>query len=866
VKHLLKKNIPFIILLAAILLCIITRDSSFSIPIVSEPDSRISFSTQQTVLEQTWQPPVKNLTGIRIPYTSTSDLSGNMTCAIYTDDLSKMLAKVELPCVFRAGEEGVLELSFPKIKVIPGQRYRIQLGYEDVSAEGALLVASGSQYGGCTIDGADCGGAAAFTLLSVKPSRPFLLLAVFGPFAAFSLLFMVIWGRKWEECIGLSMFGIIALLYVAGLFEKLLAGMVLVYVLAGLALLISIWLYHKKKLSAGSIYSPALIVYGVLCALIVLNCKGAWFARWDEYSHWGLAVKDMFYYDSFAKHVNTTVMIPRYVPFATLTEYFFVFANGAFSEELVYIAYQTALLNALIMICGVGRKRRSCLVPAVAVMLFIPIIFFGDVYNCIYVDPMLAVFAAYVLICYYTEALKGFNLLRILGGLFALTMTKDMGMVIAGLLAAVMVADRLYQSLRRKKKAVRDLLCPCACALFVIGVYMSWQIYMSIPARAPEAMRDTVVSEGMETDSESILAGIYEETVSAEAGFVGGLEAVAEESPQDIDFQSTADASGITLDGILGLLKHDDGGYRYQAIKNYLITMFDEETFRFGNIGVSYIDMYILILLLLGWSWRFRFWGDWADKMISFGVFTFLAGICYSLVLELLYLFAFPMGEALLLVSHGRYLGSFLGGVVMALAYLFLLRAAESGQENRRMKFVVVTGLTAGIMICAPVRDLLMKNMDTEIQEEHIRGNQEIAEAFRSVSSSPENVYFICNESDGHSYYIFKNTVSPLLIPYDTYDIYDSEETFERQKDIWIQRGEEEQEMGEIISCDEWREQLKSVQYVFLFHPGDLFKESYGELFEESDTIEDGAFYRVRQNEDGISLKLIGKLDVGVWK
>ena len=661
-------------------------------------------------------------------------------------------------------------------------------------------------------------------------------------------------------------------MYAAGLFEKLLAGMVLVYVLAGLALLASVYLYHKKKIPAGSLYSPALIVYGIFCVLIVLNCKGAWFARWDEYSHWGLAVRDMFYFDSFAKHVNTTVMLPRYVPFSTLMEYFFVFANGVFSEELVYVAYQGAMLSALIIICVVGRKKRSYLVPAVAIMLFLPIIFFGDVYNCIYVDPMLAVFMAYVLICYYTEELKGFNLLRILGGLFALTLTKDMGMVIAGLLTAIMVADRLYQSLRQKKKVVRNLLCPCACALFVIGIYFSWQVYMSIPAKMPETGTAAAAPAEAETENIPMLAGVYEETANLEDKLSGELEQINMEEDQqqdgedrgDVSFQSTA--SGITLDGILGLLKHDDGGYRYQAIKNYLIVMFDEDTFQFGNIGVSYVDMYILILLLLGWLWRFRFWGDWTDKMISFGIFTFLAGICYSLVLELLYLFAFPMGEALLLVSHGRYFGSFLCGVVITLACLLLFRAAERGPDKRRLSLAIVTGLTVGLVMCAPAKDFLMKNMDTEIQDEHIRGNQEIAEAFRSVSSSPEKVYFICNESDGHSYFIFKSVVSPVLTPYFSYDLYASEEAYEKQKELWAQRGEEEWGMGEIISCEAWEEQLKGMQYVFLFHPGDVFRESYGRLFEESDTIEDGAYYRVLQNEDGISLQWIGKIDVGVRK
>lgn len=866
IKNIAKKNILFILLSAVILLCATWRDSSFSIPIVSNPDSQIMFAAEQTVLEQTWQPNVKNITEIRIPYTSTADFNAALKLSVYSDDYSIVLASAELQGVFRADEEGVLELQFPKCKVRPGDRLRIQLCYGDVTGEGALIFESGSRYGGCTIDGEKYNEAAAFELLSEKPSLPRQLLAIFGPFAAFSLLFMILWNRKCEECIGLSMFVIVTLLYVAGLFDGLLAGMILVYVLAGIALIASIYLYHKKSIQVKSLYSPALLVYGLLCVLIVLNCRGAWFARWDEYSHWGLAVKDMFYYDSFAKHVNTTVMIPRYVPFATLVEYFFVFAGGLFSQEMVYIAYQIAVLNVLIMICIVGQKRRLYLIPAMAIMVFLPVIFFGDIYNCIYVDPMLAVFAAYVLICYYTEELKGFNLFRILGGLLALTLTKDMGMVIAGLLTAVMIADRLYHALHRKKKVLVSLLMPCACALFVIAVYFSWQIYMSIPAKMPEvetaavktdAVEVSVAVTGEDADNPSMLAGIYEETASLEEDFIGEAE---------ISFQSTVSASGVTLDGILGLLRHDDGGYRYQAIKNYLITMFDGDTFRFAGIGVSYVDMYILLLLLIGGLWMAGFWGNWTDKMISFGIFTFLAGICYSLVLELLYLFAFTMGEALLLVSHERYFGSFLGGVVIAFAFLLVLRASESVSENKRRNLAVLSVLTAGIIICVPVENFVMKNMDTEIQAEHIAGNREIEEAFRSVSTRAETAYFVCNESRGHSFYMFKNVVSPVLTPYFDYDIYASEEAYAKQQDIWKEQGEEAQTTGQILSCDAWAEKLESAQYVFLFHPGDVFAEYYGELFEDSETIDNGAFYQVQRTEDGVCLRLIGQIDVGAWK
>lgn len=881
VKNTVKKNILFILLAAVVFLCVILRDSSFSVPVVSNPDSAVMFSTKQAALEQTWQPNVKNITGIRIPYVSTADFDAVLKLTVYSDDYSKILASTEYQGTFLAEEEGVLELHIPKCRVVPGERLRIQAGYETISGEGALLIAAGSRYGGCMIDGNACEGAAAFEILSEKPSLPFKLLAIAGPFAAFALLFMILWNRKWEECIGLSMFTVVSVLYVAGLFDKLLAGMILVYALSCIALLAAAFLFNKRKITAKSLYSPAVLIYGLLCILIVVNCRGAWFARWDEYSHWGLAVKDMFYFDSFAKHVNTTVMIPRYVPFATLVEYFFVFADGLFSQETVYIAYQTAMLNALIVICGIGRKHNLYLLPAVAVMVLLPVIFFGDVYNCIYVDPMLAVFTAYVLICYYTEKLKGFNLLRILGGLMALTLTKDMGMVIAGLLTAIMIADSLYHALHQKKKIFTSFICPCACALFVLGIYFSWQIYMAIPAKVPVSETAAVKTDmpGASLDAEErvedsgIVMGIYEETASTEDNFLGELETVGEEEPlrdaeedAEISFQSTASASGITLEGILGLMRHDDGGYRYQAIKNFLITMFDGESFWFGGVGISYVDLYILLLLLTGGLWLAGFWGNWTDKMISFGIFTFLAGMCYSLVLELLYLFAFSMGEALLLVSHERYLGSFIGGVIIAFAFLLVLRAAETAPENKRRSLAVLAGLTAGIIICTPMEDFVMKNMDTEIQEEHVAGSEMIAEAFRSVSTKGESVYVVCNESRGYSYFMVKNVVSPVMTPYFEYDIYASEEDYAKQQDIRRSQGKETEGTERFLSCDTWMEQLKGVQYVFLFHTGEVFKESYAELFEDSSTIEDGAFYRVNREGNGASLELIGKIDVGVWR
>ncbi|MDE5932347.1 MAG: hypothetical protein K2H40_07700, partial [Lachnospiraceae bacterium] len=469
---LLKKNIIFIILFIMAVFAVIMRKQELSALVVSHPDSQVAFSTKDFVLEQTWQPYVKKITGVKVPYTSVSDFESNVELLIYSDDYSELLLETSLDKSFQENEEGTLEYAFKAITVMPGERYRICIRYVNPSQEGTLQIASGSNYSGCSMNGNSYNEAAAFEIVFCKNSSIFWAFMVFLPFISFSLLFMTIYRRKWEECIGLSIIITGAVLYVAGLFEQLMAGMVLIYIFSVVSLLFSIYFYHKKVMQVKDLLSPALFLYIVLFLLILLNCYNVRFAKVDEYSQWGMAVKDMFYYQSLAKHIDTTVFIPRYPPFAALIEYFFVFADGIFTPEMVYIAFQTVAMSASMVICAAAGRKWRYLLPSVAIIVAMPAIFFTDAYNCVIVDPLLAIFTAYVLICYFSEEMSGFNMLRILGGLLSLTLTKDMGFVIAGLLTAVMVADRLYQSLRQKKNVIRSLLLPCACVLFVIGIYM----------------------------------------------------------------------------------------------------------------------------------------------------------------------------------------------------------------------------------------------------------------------------------------------------------------------------------------------------------------------------------------------------------
>ena len=195
----IKRNCFFIIILLGILLCFLKKDSYLTTPIVSHPDSQISFSTEQKVLEQTWQPQVKKIAGIKIPYSVVGDFGTTVELKIYSDDYEELLTSAVSEQQFAKDESGVLEFEFAPIKVIPGERYRIQIEYLEFSSSGGLMIPSGSNYGGCAIAGVEYNEAVAFDVVFVKNSRLFWLFAVFFPLLSFSILFMVVFEKNGKK-------------------------------------------------------------------------------------------------------------------------------------------------------------------------------------------------------------------------------------------------------------------------------------------------------------------------------------------------------------------------------------------------------------------------------------------------------------------------------------------------------------------------------------------------------------------------------------------------------------------------------------------------------------------------------------------
>lgn len=841
-----KKNWFFIILFLALAVVFMKRDQYLTMPVVSIPDAQVRFSTEDVFLEQTWQPTVKRIAGVSIPYFAENDFSCNAEIRIYSDDGTKLIVEnVKEQMSFTAGEEGELAFAFDPKDVVPGERYRIRFSLTDANVYGSLQIASGSNYGGCNIAGEEQGQAAAITVTFLKFSRLFWLAAVLFPLFSFSLLTMVLTGRKWEETVALSLFMEGILLYIFGLSEHLTWGIYVCYGLAVLAFLYAVAVFQKKKLRLTDLSSAGLWIYLVFFGLILITCNGDWIAIRDELRHWEIAVRDMFYYDAFAKHANTTVILPRYIPFAAVIEYVFEFMNGMFSEDILLIAYQTMLLSVSVIVCRPlnregGWKR---FVPAMIAMVGIPVLFFYNISSCIMVDSLLAVLFAYCLICYFTEDLSFFNILRIAGGMVTLVLVKDIGLIYAGMMTVIMLGDILITGIRTKHLRIKHFLFPIGAGMLALLLFFSWQVYLSIPAREPAV---NIVQESVSvTAGETIQDDSYEK----------------EDEGQNEAIDTAISASGISLEGIKKILTGEGEPYQYEVTYNFVKELFEGETYMLGNLPVSFMDLLAVIVLVVFVFGYFDFWHD-KGRMYGMAVMLFLTSFLLCTFLQITYWFTFGRYEAMELTSVDRYLAPYLCAGMMLVFYMLYNRMWELGTGFKKQKCLV--GVLAFLLIISmPVSGLIRESKDQEgnATENVVYGHSEIAEILRSVAGRGERAYFICSGSGGLSEYVFRNTVCPVISKHELWNIVSTEEAVEEACHKYGGDG-----LGvEVLSVENWKKALKECDYVVVFHADDLFRHSYEEVFEAGDSIEDGSVYQVLHEGEEISLEFIGMTGIKEW-
>lgn len=722
-KKRLLSNALFILILGIVVLAFIGRNQNIDIDIISDPDVQLAFSTGD-ILDQTWQSNVKKISEIVLPYSSKDSFEGEIKVELISDERGEIIADSVQSMVFAEGENGLLTFSFKPFSLDLGTRCRIRLYYTNSSAAGSIYLPANSNYGGCCINGNEINQAVGLTIRGIKTnSISFLVIACF-PFLSFSFLFMMIWKRKWEETIGLSFIFTTLIMVFAGICEILPESIYLIYILSTVSIFAAIWLYNRNKLQIKDLLSPGLFVFLVFLVFVIVNCKDLYFSRSDEFTFWGLAVKDMYYFDSLSKHANTVVYATYYPPFMLCIEYFFVYINAFFADRVVYIGCQLMLISCLMVSCKDAVKKPKIVILSIVASFIAPLLFYDDIFSTIYADAALAVFVAYVLVCYFTEEMSGFNLWRIIGGLAALTFTKPTGVVLAGLITLMIIGDVFLKQRKKREYHIKKFLMPCFLTIMVCCFYCIWQVYLKIPVKV-----DNLVINAAENTA--------------------GKTAV----------KTVTSASGITFGNIIDFLLLRGEQYRYDVLKVFLKTIFIGDSFNIGNMSFSYLELLLLFFLLI-WLFARGLEKDKRNKALRFGILSCLAGICYSGFLLTTYLFSFSRVEALNLAHHGRYLLSWICGFFIAFLVLVIHNIADRKEDQSKSVNICIF-LIISLIFIAPTGKLLDRRSDTTHMEQYAYGYEKTAEVARSFGNRAEQIYFV-GEITGH--HMFTYALCPMKV------------------------------------------------------------------------------------------------------
>ncbi len=260
-------------------------------------------------------------------------------------------------------------------------------------------------------------------------------LATLLPVLGFGLMFARVLEMRQSVALLHALPAIVLTLYVGGL-----AGMLwwtaLALHIAGLALLgYEVWRLSQVR---DRIDVPLPLAVLVVCTVLFALVHGNdLYVYYDEYSHWGVYVKEMLSHHGFWT-ADTNSMHPRYPPGAPLWQYFFNVFRAP-SDGIAYIAQFVLLLTPLLVLFEKIEWRRAYWVPFIAVLCVLVLANFGLGISSLYVDHVIGAWFFGIVACFVLDAPGGYKRYAFVLPLTLLALVKGSSLEFA-LAAAAIIA------------------------------------------------------------------------------------------------------------------------------------------------------------------------------------------------------------------------------------------------------------------------------------------------------------------------------------------------------------------------------------------------------------------------------------------
>jgi len=599
---------------------------------------------------------------------------------------------------------------------------------------------------------------------------------------------------KYEVMLPITCLGIVLALFLFGLMGLLRQGMAFVWVCAAAAYVVffmKAWKICRKQgfqalrqCLRETVFTPGMLFFLALYGMVLIINNGKEMASFDEFSHWGIVVKQMLLTDALSTGMATDALLFRsYPPGMALFQYavektcLAVTRDKGVSEGLMYVTYQLLAYALLMPFLKKASFRQPYTWVICAVLTISPIAIFPDAMTSLYIDSFLGLLAGAGMAAAVTAEEGDWpRTVYVLLAIVMLVLTKDAGLLFAVFLAAAYIWTKwlaLYRETGRTKSR--------------------YLIAASVAIVLPKALWE--------------------------------LSILLHQIPKNFSRR-------VELISLLRVLFGQERSYRRQVLKNYLFALFDDAPKTFIGSSQPWYLWFVLLTVVLYAGFRLLLVEKPKERSIK-AVFwliiaetaVYVAGLC------VMYMYKFSEYEALELASLTRYLQIGLN----LLWFSGLLLIINSTFSDRRDPSMTAALLLLGclFMINGEVmRDSFssMRATGTQIARQEV---DDFGKKLEQATEEDCSVYIVTGEDRAFDAWILRYLALPRKV------------NDPRNWEEYMPSGEDTDALDK---AKKWQSQLLDrYDYVAICHFDPAFPKTFAFLFQDEDQICEGGIYRVNR-------------------
>lgn len=491
------------------------------------------------------------------------------------------------------------------------------------------------------------------------------LLPIFG----FALIFNIYFKRKISVSIFFSITFIITTLFLFGMINILKIGTYLLFY-GGILVLLFIYIRDKNKLLE-FIKSIPFIIFTVASVIYLYFMKDAHLFFWDEFSHWGAFIKEMYYFNHFYDSSSVAAHL-NYPPGISIWDYFLVMPTG-YREGTLYFAYFLILFSSTLMMYEKLTFKQIHWIILIFFMQMVIFASFGHWFSSLYVDHIIGAMFAGLILTFWADDFKGKELALFIFPLISIVLIKEIGLYFGfASLGFFLITFILRDKFNLKepfltiiKKEGKRIAVLSILALVMVLALKSWSIRQE--------------SVGVHKEGQSI-AGVVSALLSDKKVLSDKTETEVKKR-----FWKVVESQQVHQEKMS--LNYNE--FSYSTMPRYK-----------KSIKLTTLGAFVFFILICSVAYFVTYRREKKIEIAVLGTYSLLISVIYLFILYLSYMVAFG-NDALRIPSYVRYINmAIMPLMFIGFSFFLPIFQENSNQNNRDIKlFVYMAILVATLTI-----------------------------------------------------------------------------------------------------------------------------------------------------------------------